>query len=260
MSLGKITMYAVVGIGLLVGADMLFKGSILGKGGHGGNSGVSVGPISGSASTGPGVLHNAKPSIFPALPAYAPNEEPRPGLIAFAFDAPAYDKIDAIQAIGDGSTISMGSFRWKPVRAGEMRLFDQSSGVPTGRALALVMRGAFAVPFGGSQTLGLRLTHPDLKAGLRCSLHILVGGSSYASDYYAFAEKTKAGSVETTATFDGLAPMSVLDIGYAFACASEDGDQTVLEDIVIDPIEKTAAKPSWRLMRESDFMFPRSAI
>lgn len=235
----------------------------------GGNSNVTVGgPLNstaggGSAASGaPVVIHTARPAAFPTLPPYAPNEEPRPGLIAFAFESPAYGNDDGIQSIGDGSTLTLGNFRWKPARAGEMRLFDGGNGMGlgTGHALAYVMRGALPVPYGGTITLGLRLSHSGFKAGAKCSLHILVGGSSYASDLFSWPEKAPAGSVEATATFDGIAPGAALDLGYAFACATADGSQEALRDVVIDPLMKTPARPAWRLLRETDFVFPRSAL
>ena len=272
MKVIKIVVIIVLGIALLqwLGSNSLAGKSKHGAGGStpaaGANSNISIGgpqnSTAGGATGGPVVIHTARPSAFPALPPYAPNEEPRPGLIAFAFESPAYGNDNGIQSIGDGSTLTLGSFRWKPARAGEMRLFDGGNGMGlgTGHALAYVMRGALPIPYGGPLTLGLRLTHAGFKAGAKCSLHILVGGYSYASDLFSWPEKSPAGSVETTATFDGIAPGAALDIGYAFACATADGSQEALRDVTIDPLMKTPARPAWRLLREADFVFPRSAL
>lgn len=270
----KIILTLVVVLIIIQGASWLMSrsgssGSGVSVGNGGANSGgVSVGPVKGTAAgatAGDGkqcaVMHGARPAAFPSLPAYEPGEEPRAGLVAFVYETPGFASIDAIQGVGDGTQPNLGWFRWKPIRKGEMHLFDAGSGtgMATSRALSYILRGGHEIPFGGAATETLRLQYPELKTGLRCSMHILVGGSDYAADLFSCPKGAPAGTLETTASFEDLPPGAKLDIGYAFSCATEDGSQEILKQIVIDPMERTQQRPP-RLLGEGDFFFPRSAL
>ncbi|ARJ66028.1 hypothetical protein WV31_10355 [Magnetospirillum sp. ME-1] len=185
----KIILTLIVVVIIIQGASWLMGGmSRSGSGGSGvsvGNGGantggVSVGPVKGTAAgatAGDGkqcaVMHGARPAAFPSLPAYEPGEEPRAGLLAFVYETPGFASIDAIQSVGDGTQPNLGWFRWKPARKGEMHLFDAGSGtgMATSRALSYILRGGHEIPFGGSATETLRLQYPELKTGLRCSMH-----------------------------------------------------------------------------------------
>lgn len=231
------------------------SGSPTGPGGSpSGPGGISVG----KAVPSGGVIRGALPATWIPLPAADPNVATKTGLAVFAFDAPSYVDDTAIQTVG--STTHLGRWQWHPLRSGESGLFDDGSGLAaTRRPKAYVLRGWLPVPYGGEVTVGLRLSRPEVADETKCSLHVLAGGKSYASDFFSWKKKTAEGSVETTATLSDIPPGAAIDLEFAYSCATA-GDATALRSYVIDPILKTPERPAWKLLSPRDFAFPASIL
>jgi hypothetical protein len=238
-----------------LGSKSSGSGSPSGPGGSAsGPAGISVG----KATPSGGIIRGALPASWIPLPTPDPNAPTKTGLAVYAFDAPAYADDSAIQGVG--TTTHLGRWQWRPLRAGESSLFDDGAGIAaTRRPKAYVLRGWLPVPFGGEATIGLRLTHPEIEADAKCSLHVLAGGKSYASDFFSWKKKTPEGSVETTATLTDIPPGAAIDLELAYSCATA-GDAAALRTYVIDPIMRTPERPAWKLLRPSDFVFPASAL